>query len=387
MTSEPSAGGSGRPLLVYGDGPWGPSVDPAAVAKLCGLGDDVDVLLGWAIEELPWVEAMQPGRVTTMNAGYRLAKAVAAGVAAVRSTRISTVPAMLAGEWRPDVAVVSGRPSGTGFVFGPCVGWQHTAARLARRGVVVDVRAGMPAYDAPSIPGEILGVVESPAPPSAPVGRPPSDAEVLIGATVASLIPPGATLEFGLGTICDAASGVLDVGVHLRSGLVTDTLVDLERRGVLLDRAEAAYAWGGDSLAALSAGGRLRLVPCDLSHDIDRLAAFDQFTAVNSALEVGLDGSVNVEVAGGRPVSGIGGHADFCRAAARSDGGLSIIALTATRRGRSTIVPAVEKVSTPGTDVHFVVTEHGVDDLRGIDEAERRNSLIAIAAPEFRADL
>ncbi len=372
---------------MYGDGPWAPSVDPATVAGLSGLGNDVDVLLGWAVEELPWVEAMAPGRVTTMNAGYRMAKAVAAGVVAVRSTRISTVPARLAAEWRPEVAVVSGRPSGTGFVFGPCVGWQHTAARLARRGVVVDVREGLPAYDAPPIPGEILGVVESPPPPAAPVGRPPSDAETVIGATVASLIPPGATLEFGLGTICDAASAVLDVGVHLRSGLVTDTLVDLERRGVLLDRAEAAYAWGGDDLAALSAGGRLRLVPCDLTHDIDRLAAFEQFTAVNSALEVGLDGSVNVEVAGGRPVSGIGGHADFCRAAARSDGGLSIIALTATRRGRSAIVSAVEHVSTPGTDVHLVVTEHGVADLRGANGAERRQRLIAIAAPEHRDNL
>ena len=204
---------------------------------------------------------------------------------------------------------------------------------------------------------------------------------------MASLIPPGATVEFGLGTICDAAAGALSVGIRLRSGLVTDSLVRLERRGLLLDRAEAGYAWGGDELAALSAGGRLRLVPSDLSHDIDRLAAFEQFTAVNSALEVGLDGSVNVEVLDGRPVSGIGGHADFCRAAARSAGGVSIVALTATRRGRSTIVPSVEHVSTPGTEVHFVVTEHGIADLRFADDAERRQRLTAIAAPEFRADL
>lgn len=245
----------------------------------------------------------------------------------------------------------------------------------------------MPAYDAPPIPGEILGTVESPAPRATPVGRPPSDAETAIGATVASLIPPGATLEFGLGTICDVASAALDVGVRVRSGLVTDTLVDLERRGLLLDTAEAAYAWGGDGLAALSAGGRLKLVPIDLTHDIDRLAAFDQFTAVNSALEVGLDGSVNVEILDGRPVSGIGGHADFCRAAARSAGGLAIVALTSTRRGRSTIVSKVEHVSTPGSDVHVVVTEHGVADLRGVDDAERRRRLVAIASPEFRQTL
>jgi acyl-CoA hydrolase len=86
-------------------------------------------------------------------------------------------------------------------------------------------------------------------------------------------------------------------------------------------------------------------------------------------------------------VSGIGGHADFCAAATRSDGGLSIVALTATRRGRSAIVPAVQKVSTPATDVHLVVTEHGVADLRGAGAAERRVRLAAIAAPEFRDQL
>jgi acyl-CoA hydrolase len=377
-----------RPLVAFGDGPWAPTVDPGTVAGLCGLDDaDVDVLLCWTVEESPWLETMPPGRVTSMSAGYRLGKAIAAGVVTVRSTAISAMPALLGDGLRPDVVVVSGRPSGTGFVFGPSVGWAHAAARLARRGVVVDVRPGLPAYDAPPIPGEILAVVEGPAVPVAPVGRPATEIEQGIGATVASLIPPGATLEFGVGTICDAAAGALSVGVRIRSGLVTDTLVRLERRGLLLDRAETTYAWGGDDLAALSAGGRLQLVPSDLSHDIDRLAGFEQFTAVNSALEVGLDGSVNVEILDGRPVSGIGGHADFCRAATRSAGGLSIVALTATRRGRSAIVSAVEHVSTPGADVHFIVTEHGVADLRDADETVRRQRLIAIAAPEFQESL
>ena len=86
-------------------------------------------------------------------------------------------------------------------------------------------------------------------------------------------------------------------------------------------------------------------------------------------------------------MAGIGGHADFCAAAARSANGLSIVALPATRRGRSTIVTAVERVSTPGTDVGVVVTEHGVADLRGADDDERRRRLAAVAAPEFRDEL
>src|SRR5688500_12900769 len=373
-------------LVAYADGPWAPTVDPATVARLCDL-DEPDVLLGWTIEEIPWLESMPPGRATSMSAGYRLGPPVAAGVVRVRSTAISAIPALLEDELRPDVAVVSGRPSGTGFVFGCSVGWAHAAARLAHRGVVVEVRPGLPAYDAPPIPGEILAVVDGPALPPAAVGRPPTGIEEAVGARVAELIPPGATLELGVGTVVDAAAAALAVGVRIRSGLVTDALVRLERRGLLLDRAETTYAWGGDGLAALSAAGRLRVIPSDQSHDIERLAGFEQFTAVNSALEVGLDGAVNVEILDGRPVSGIGGHADFSSAAARSEGGLSIVALTATRRGRSTIVPAVEKVSTPAADVHLVVTEHGVADLRGVDAAERRRRLVAVSAPEFREHL
>jgi hypothetical protein len=277
--------GNGRPLVVYGDGPWAPTVDPGTVARLAALGEPA-VLLGWTVEDLPWLGTMPAGRVRSTSAGYRLGKAVAAGIVDVRSTPISAMPRLLEGELRPDVVVVTGRPAGTGFVFGPSVGWGHAAARLARRGVVIDVRPGLPAYDAPPIPGEILAVVEGPPLEPAPPGRPPSEAEERIGETVAGLIPAGAHLEFGLGTICDVAASRLAVGVRIRSGLVTDAVVGLDRRGALLDRPEATYAWGGDGLAALSAAGRLRLVPSDLSHDVDRLAALEQFTAVNSALEV-----------------------------------------------------------------------------------------------------
>ena len=58
-----------------------------------------------------------------------------------------------------------------------------------------------------------------------------------------------------------------------------------------------------------------------------------------------------------------------------------------TNRGRSTIVPAPDVVSTPRGDVGIVVTEHGVADLRGCTEPERRSALLAIAAPEHRAAL
>jgi acyl-CoA hydrolase len=47
-------------------------------------------------------------------------------------------------------------------------------------------------------------------------------------------------------------------------------------------------------------------------------------------------------------------------------------------------VPSVDVVSTPRCDVQVVVTEHGVADLRDIDDTERAERLIAVAAPQHR---
>jgi acyl-CoA hydrolase len=67
---------------------------------------------------------------------------------------------------------------------------------------------------------------------------------------------------------------------------------------------------------------------------------------------------------------------------------VSIIALASTTRsGASTIVPRVETVSTSRSDVEVVVTEHGIADLRGVDDVERARRLAAIAAPEHRVSL
>jgi acyl-CoA hydrolase len=106
------------------------------------------------------------------------------------------------------------------------------------------------------------------------------------------------------------------------------------------------------------------------------------FAAINTALEVDLSGQVNAEAIGGRYVGAVGGALDFARGAARSEGGLPIVALTATSRGRSSIV---ENLSGPVTigraDAGVVVTEFGAADLRGLGAEARREALLAICDP------
>jgi acyl-CoA hydrolase len=287
---------------------------------------------------------------------------------------------------RPDLAVVTGIRRGGELVFGSSVGWGPAAAETAGA-VVVEIDEDGPDLGGPPIPGRIVATIERPVFKDAlPMPRRPDVIDFEIGRHVASILPDGATIQVGPGGVADAVLASVGRPVHIWSGLVSDAVADLDDRGLLLGMATAAYAWGGEPIRRLAAAGKLSLKPIEQTHDLTKLSALERFVGCNTALQVGLDGSVNVERVGGRWVAGIGGHADFCAAAARSVDGLSVIALRSSARGgASTIVPTVEVVSTPRCDVDVVVTEHGIADLRAASEEEKAQRLAAIAAPSHRA--
>jgi acyl-CoA hydrolase len=89
-----------------------------------------------------------------------------------------------------------------------------------------------------------------------------------------------------------------------------------------------------------------------------------------------------------------GFEVQFVRGAYASKSGKSFICLSSTyeKRGdrRSRIVLNLTPgnvVTTPRSDVMFVVTEYGIVNLKGKSVAERANALIGIAHPDFREDL
>jgi acyl-CoA hydrolase len=314
-------------------------------------------------------------------------RAVASG--RVRSTpaRLSAVPALLGGRLRPDVAVVGAVADGSGWRSIASVGWAPSAARHALEVVIERWVGAVPLRGAPWIEGNIVEVVDRADGPDPAQAVTPSAVERVIADRVAGLVREGATVQWGPGALGAAFVDALSVPVSVHSGVVTDELIGLVGRGLLVGVAESAYLWGGPDLAGLVTAGRVRLSPVASTHDLVRLGAIPGLVAVNTALEIGLDGSVNVEQVGGRTVSGPGGHPDFCLGASRSPGGLSVIALRATARERSAIVVRPAVVSTPRTDVDVVVTEYGIADLRGLDDAARATALIDIAAPAHRAEL
>jgi acyl-CoA hydrolase len=115
-------------------------------------------------------------------------------------------------------------------------------------------------------------------------------------------------------------------------------------------------------------------------------------TAINSAIEIDLTGQVCADSIGTRFYSGIGGQMDFVRGAALATEGRAIICLPSTAKGgtRSRIAPFLQEgagVVTTRGHVQTVVTEWGVAELHGRSVAERARALIAIAHPDFRAEL
>ena len=374
-------------MIVYADGPGEPRTAPPDVAAAVGLSGIPEVILGVMFDNHPWMSS--PGlRGRATMAGFAARRAVAEGRLTPVSVRLSAIAALITYA-EPDVCVVTGVPRGDGFAFGATIGWGAAAARAAKA-VVVEVDEDGFDYGGMLIPGNIVTTIPRPAAYEVPefASRPADEIDLRIGALVASLIPNDATLQFGPGGIAEGIVGALDRPVSIWTGLVTDAMAELAPRGLLQGRVTGGYVWGGEPCRDLARAGLLDHQPIEVTHDIGLISAIPRFVGCNTALQVGLDGSVNVERVNGRTITSIGGHSDFCTGAVRSLGGISVIALRSTTpSGASAIVAQVETVSTQRSDVSVVVTEHGIADLRGTGDTERARRLTAVAAPEHREGL
>jgi acetyl-CoA hydrolase len=306
------------------------------------------------------------------------------------------------GTWRADVVLLGLSPAAGGtMTLGPSHGFALAAARRART-VVAEVNERMPWVHGGELPADLRidAVVRTsralPTLPAAKIG----EVERQVAAHVAALVPEGATIQLGIGTLPDAVlealAGHRDLGVH--SGMLTGAVLPLVESGAVtnarkpIDRGiTVSGILIGDErfYARLHRNAAFRLAAPDYTHSPAVLAQLPDFVSVNAAVEVDLCGRVNAEVAGGAYVGGVGGAMDFIRGAAAAPRGRAIIALPSVARdGRtSRIVASCATVTTPAADADLVVTEWGVASLRGIDYAERARRLVAIAHPEHREAL
>ena len=220
--------------------------------------------------------------------------------------------------------------------------------------------------------------IETSRPPAAPAARPPNDVDLAIAANALPLIPHGAVLEFGIGSLPEAVCSLLGrhEGLRVHSGTVGDGVIELVRRGAV-SRVDCAMLIGSPALFEFARENeRVRLHSSEYTHGAGMLAQQPRFVAINSAVEVDFTGQVNGEIAGGSYVGAVGGALDFVRAA-NAGGGVSIVVLPAKRIVENLSGP----VSVPRSEAGMVVTERGAADLRDCTIGERRRRLQSIASP------
>ena len=304
-----------------------------------------------------------------------------------------------------DVALIQvSPPDARGYMsFGVSVDYTLQAAASARF-TIAEVNPRMPRTHGSFIHvSEVDAVVEVDYPlPEIP--RPViTDVEEKIGANIACLVPDGATLQLGIGAIPDAALKFLgdkkDLGIHTE--MFSDGVVDLWRQGVVTNRFNTLNP--GKFTATFLMGTRclydfvhdnpaVNMKPVDYTNSVLVAGGLEKLVSINSALEIDLMGQVCSEMIGPKQFSAVGGQVDFVRAASASPGGKSIIAFPSTGKNGtvSRIVAELSRgacVTTSRADVHFVVTEHGIADLRGKSVRQRAEALIDIAHPKFREAL
>ncbi|MCC9293582.1 4-hydroxybutyrate CoA-transferase [Clostridium sp. WLY-B-L2] len=229
------------------------------------------------------------------------------------------------------------------------------------------------------------------------------DVEKKIGKYCASLIEDGSTLQLGIGAIPDAVLSFLkdkkDLGIH--SEMISDGIVDLVESGVITNKKKTLHP--GKLVVTFLMGTKKlydfvndnAMVESDSVDYVNEpmvIMKNYKMVCINSCVEMDLMGQITAESVGLKQISGVGGQIDFMRGASMAKDGKSIIAIPSTaKKGTvSRIVPFLSKgsaITTSRNDVHYVVTEYGIAQLRGKSLKERARELIKIAHPKFRDEL
>jgi 4-hydroxybutyrate CoA-transferase len=345
-------------------------------------------------------------RVNALFIGHNVREAVQNGRADFTPVFLSEIPRLFRTVLPIDVALISVTPPDAhGFCsFGVEVGTTKPAAEAAKV-IIAEINPRMPRTlgDAFIHVSRLNHIVEVDYPlPEAPQGG-TTEEHLKVGAHIAEMIPNGATLQMGIGSIPDAVLRNLvdhrDLGVHTE--LFSDGVIDLVNSGVIScaqknfhpGKIIAGFLFGSQRLYDfVNNNPMIELHPTDYVNDPFNIAQNDGMVSINSALQVDLTGQVNADSIGPRFYSGVGGQVDFVRGAARSKGGIPVIALLSTARDGavSRIVPMLYEgagVVTTRNDVHYVVTEFGVASLYGKSVRERASELINVAHPRFRDEL
>ncbi|MGO3196144.1 acetyl-CoA hydrolase/transferase family protein [Vagococcus salmoninarum] len=224
-----------------------------------------------------------------------------------------------------------------------------------------------------------------------------------IGKIIADLVPDGATLQIGYGSVPSAVMNNLttkrQLGFHTE--MLPDNVIELYNSGALdnsqketyIGKTVTTFAMGSPKLYQwLDKNEDIYFVPVNQSNALKEIAKEDNLYTINATIQVDLLGQCNSEKLPNKYYSSTGGQSDFGKGVRMTTNGVGIIALnsTAAKDSISTIVPSLYNgaaVTTSKNDVDYIVTEYGAARMKGKTINERVEALIAIAHPKFRDEL
>ncbi|MDT5016914.1 MAG: hypothetical protein QOD39_3074 [Mycobacterium sp.] len=340
---------------------------------------DLRLVLGWLTTPLDGVEADAFAEVIALMPGWGVRDILASPTAHFVPTRLSAIAALLSGARRPDVLITRVVERDGRLHFGTEVSWQREIVDAGTT-VLAVVDRNAPCADAgpPLDPRGVRVIAHSADGPVEMRTADPDPVHEALADAVLGFVPDGARLQYGPGKLGTALLVGSQRPLAIDTGLLTDAVVDLDGRGLLIGMPSATYLFGTQKLYDW-ADGKPILRGIDYTHDLTRLSRGMPLVAVNTAIEIDPVGQINVEGVGDKVVGGIGGHPDYCAAASMSRDGLSIIAVPSTVNGRSPLVDRLSRpVSTPAHDIDLIVTESGHADLRGAGWAQRERLIAAL---------
>jgi acyl-CoA hydrolase len=251
-------------------------------------------------------------------------------------------------------------------------------------------------------------VIEGPDEPIPELTNPePSEVDRKVASLIAAEVEDGACLQNGIGGMPNAVcsmlrdTGLRDLGIHTE--MMVDGMIDLIEAGIVTGARKSLNRF--ESVFTFALGSRrlydfIHKNPRVTSHAVDytnlpsQIMKNERVVAINNTTQIDLQGQAASESDGHRHLTGTGGQLQFMRGAYASPGGKSFLCLSSVyeRKGvrRSRIVPTLTPgniVTTPRTDVMYVVTEYGMVNLKGKSVPERAAALIGIAHPDFRDEL
>lgn len=255
---------------------------------------------------------------------------------------------------------------------------------------------------------EVDYIIESNTPLPTIHTNPPTEADEAIAHYVTEQIPQGACLQLGIGSLPNrvgdliATTDLRDLSVH--SEMYVDAFVNLTKLGKMSGKYKAldnhkqvfAFALGNEAMYAfLDHNDMILPASVDYVNNPHIIGQIDNFISINNCLEIDVSGQVDAESIGSKQISGAGGQLDFVEGAYLSRGGKSFICCSSTYIDKEGNLQSRIKSSLASGSImtctrtapHYIVTEYGAVNLKGLTCWQRAEAIISLAHPSFREDL